>query len=417
LSLVTVEVLAVSWGIIGIDCKNGSKSIGNGSLLSPPICIRKSHTARSFRGVLNLMDVNGYTKGISAMFVEGRIVDPKEAYFNSWSPAEVIPVLSENDVHFGEGFLSASLEKLFHNIGYHWVSLITSLGAQVELLHVESSLDFPQQINRVVPFEVNGEVNVIGTKNETVRAIARQAVPEIPASGAEIVFEYLMRRFMTTLSKSWVGGTNTTCFYIPVERASQVEIVGVVNLLLNIDKEEHSIWIGLGPASTALVDATWKEHVAKTGSGVSSQIDGQPEVSLELPEISIESERVIDFLKDGTLIDLGIPFSGRILLRSGGHIIAYGNLFQHDGNFASRIVRDVNTQTSSIPPEGHLLITVEIARTKLAPGTFADGALVGKVILSKDEVKPTAKLLIGGEEVARADIGLSGDQILLRVIR
>ena len=167
-------------------------------------------------------------------------------------------------------FCKLSLQKLLSGCEQYWVPFFASLGADIELVNLQVALEFPQKVGKVFPMQVAEETCIIGCTQEAVLAVVRQVVQEAQNKEIDVIFEYLCRRFCASISKSWSEQESLACNYLSMDKASRVEVVGVVEVDVLISGQEHKFCLGLGPATTKSIDEAWKAYFADipyTGSG------------------------------------------------------------------------------------------------------------------------------------------------------
>ena len=360
------------------------------------------------------------------MQVEGKIAVAGASIFAPWNPVGILRRLSVNDVYFGSGFLRAKISKLFPGLEQHWGPFFTSLGVDIRIRSISQELEFPDKVGKVFPLEVAGETGIMGCLPESVDVIAKELVPEVSQVGVGVAFEYICRRFFSTLSLSWSGDRQYKCRYLSFEQASRVEVVGVVAIEIEIANKTHNFWIGLGPKTTKIIDETWKNYYAAEHFVNGQDFPERVEIplSVELPEMLVRSTDLERYIADGAVIDLGTQkkkskFNSDIIVKIHGESYARGELCQHENRYAVQILEIFNGKSldklSNAQDEDMTSIRTEIFNFFTDAEEIRQICQPGGVILSEIPVTTPVSLVIEGDIVARAALGTINDSIAMKV--
>ena len=335
----------------------------------------------------------------------GKIFDGQSNHVVGWSPGHELKELGHNEVRFGRGFLLACPDVLFKEIVSYWVPLFHVLNTRVEFVSCSMSLDFPDSLERIVPVDFNGEIGVIGTTSESQEIISSVVVPEAGTLASDVVFEYIERRLVATLPKSW--GRSAQVFqasYLSDELADSIEVVGAINLELRVNELPVQLWFGVGPRMTEWLDSDWRNRVIRTQPNPFGMSDDESVIlSIELSDLAVPPGLVIDYMKSGAVIDLDVPVSDSVLLKRAGRLWAKGRLCIFGGRFAVEIV-DLSCKEEAFPL-GKTRLAVELGQVELDRDGLSEHAQRGAVLLTKLAVSSEAFLVISGERVALGDIG------------
>lgn len=350
------------------------------------------------------------------MRAHGKISDSGEAKLAVWQPAQALTEPDSEEVRLCVGFLRADLSKFFGSFADDWLSLFHVLDVKVDNFEVQTVLEFPEDLERVMPIEVDGEAAVIGLDAATEKCLLDMVSKQYTDAGADIIIEYLERRFISTLCKSWSGSAPLNAVFIPQQNERSVEVVGVVKLFFKLANTKCVVCVGLGPRLLSLLDRCWRDYVVQSQKTQVSRMDAKKErhVSFQLAEIAVPPAMLIDYLKAGTLIDLEVPVSDAVTLRLDGRKWASGRLCQFKGKFAVQIV-DFDIRQSNIP-SGNTHIQIEIAGASLDERTLLEHSSPRVYILTEEVLSPTASLIIGGEKVAEATIVEVNSRFALNVL-
>ena len=346
---------------------------------------------------------------------EGRIADGAGVNFVPWEPQKSLKALSQNEVRLSRGFLCADPAKWFESLPDHWVPLLHSLGVDVKITAIRKTLDFPQELAFLNVIELDGEHAILGFDEDTHDAIARAIVPGLVEGAGEVVVEYLQRRLLSTLARSWAGEDALSCNFLASEVVEEVEVVGSVGVRLEFGGRPGTIWVGVGPKVLDKLDSFWRSRVRKAaGEGNQRPSDNIAVMSVEIAHLTVPPAMLIDYIRTGTIIDLEIPVAPKVSISLDGEPWGEGELKQFNGMFAVE-TRTVNAKRP-VSQDSTPRVRVEIARTDIEEGTLAEYAQPGAVLVLGRAVAANAVLVISGEQVASALIGSIDGRFALSVL-
>lgn len=345
----------------------------------------------------------------------GKIFDGHGSRILGWSPSHMLRELEHNEVRFGRGFLLAQPDVLFKEIISYWVPLFHVLNTRVEFVACSMSLDFPDDLERIVPVDFNGEIGVIGTTRESQEIVSNAIVPEADALASDIVFEYIERRMVATLPKGWGrSGSAFQASYLSDELSDSIEVVGAVHLELRIDGAPVHLWFGLGPRITEWLDGDWRNKIIKSRPNpLGMAEDESVMLSVELSDLAVPPGLVIDYMRSGTVIDLDIPVSDNVLLKRAGRLWAKGRLCIFGGRFVVEIT-DLSSK-EDIFPSGKTRLAIELGQIELDRDGLSEHAQEGAMLLTRLPVSGDASLVISGERVALGEIGQSDGRFVVTI--
>jgi len=347
---------------------------------------------------------------------EGRIVDSEDAGLRPWEPAETLRTVSQGEARLSRGFLRAEPEVWFASIGERWLPIFHSLGVQVEMHGVEMELSLANNVERSSCLEIDGEPAVIGWDFESRQLAADSVVSACTGIPAEVITEYLERRLLATLARSWCGNSPLSCHYVPSKPAKEVNVVGVAAVCFSLSGRRCKVYFGLGPRVVERFDLLWREYVYETVRAKESEdlVDQTSIVSVELTELAVPPAMLIDYMKSGTVINLDFPISSNVLLRVDGEPWISGELVQLNGRFAV-VITDIEGKGTEIP-EATTRVSVELARGEMASEDLFEYAQEGAIWVTNSKVSSHSSLVISGETVASGMVGKIDEHIALSVL-
>ena len=333
-----------------------------------------------------------------------------------WSPESMLKSLSSDEARYSRGFLSAHPSVWFPNLAEFWRPLFHSLSADVLLRGFEKGFELPTALARTTVIEADGEPATIGMDRDTFEILAREIVPGCRAAAADVMVEYIERRLLSTLEKSWVGAEPLRLHYLAYDRRRKGTTAGVLGLMLEISGMPCTIWVAVGQRILERLDAEWRmmllqRQKAKSKSLIADQIHS---ISVELIELAVPPAMLIDYMRSGTIIDLEIPVSDRVQIRVDDELWGEGQLCQFNGTFAVELAQtEVPARTF---PEATTRVRIEIASTELDGQGLIEHSQQSAILITDTAIGARAALIISGEHVGDAVVGELDGRFALRVL-
>jgi len=345
----------------------------------------------------------------------GQIATGSNMNFEEIDFSRKLVELQPAEVKYSKGFLAADLPRFFGGLADHWSALFRASGASLTFVGCNKQLYFPQELGRIVVIEVNGESAVLGIDEVSQEILAQGIAPNVGQGAQDVVIEYFERRLLSTLTKAWSGTEPLLCYYLSTEWADEVEIVGGIELVLEVGGRTVNLWFGLGPRLLDELDRAWRRNLSRQPLAKSAHFDDQiARVSLELTSLSVPPATLIDYLRAGTVIDLEQPFDELVGISLNGEPWAQGKVCRSGDSFVVQVT-DLRPR-SSVSSDGKSRVTLELARTELDQNSLVEYRQVGAVIPFPDTVSPSVSLVINAEHVANAVLGEANGRMAIHVV-
>lgn len=337
------------------------------------------------------------------------------AGFDLWKPANDLEKRQQFDVKYSRGFLRAEPALLFPSLPEHWAPMLHLLSVEVSKFETKTLAGFPESLYWAAPIEISGEAGVIGVEKDSFRQLKNCVAQGVGEEGGEIAFEYLIRRLLSTLEKSWHSDENIKFHYLaqPVESFSS--LVGSVRIDFDLRGERVAILLGLGMNNVEAFDKLWRRLLVEQAQ--SSTVEARDDIvtiGIELGEILVEPVKLIDYMRADTIIDLELPVSTEVLIRVDEQPWAMGTLQQCRGLYSVR-VEHFNPRPETFS-QGTTKLRAEISRFDIDVESFMEYGQKDAELLTDTRVGSPASLLISGENVALATIGIRDSRFALQVL-
>ncbi len=346
---------------------------------------------------------------------QGTIADDSAQELAEWNPEERLAEAPLNELRFGLGFLRARPQRWFESFGSDWFPLFHGLGAEASVVSVETGFVFPEELDRVTPIEIDGEVGVIGFDRRSEDVICSTVAEGLPELAGDIVMEYIERRLISTLTRNWTGPDGLECFYIPPEKTEAAEVVGVIRLRAIVGEEEVNVWFGIGPRAVERIDSMWRDEIVRIRAEQVGEIGDELEtVHVEIAELAVPPAMLIDYMRGGTVVDLGLPVGTTVSVRVGERVLARGELMRFNGRFAVKIT-ELNVPSLEAP-EATTRVQISIAEVELDSVALLEISQLGAYLPTAVAVSDTVSMVISGENVAEARLGELGNRFAINVL-
>ena len=346
---------------------------------------------------------------------QGTIADDSGQDLAEWDPEHRLADAPLNELRFGLGFLRARPQRWFESFGSDWFPLFHGLGAEAAVVSVETGFVFPEELDRVTPIEIDGEVGVIGFDRHSEDIICATVASGMPELASDIVMEYIERRLISTLSRNWNGPDELECFYIPPEKTEAAEVVGVIRLRVTVNEQEIGVWFGIGPRAVERLDLMWRDEIVRIRQDQLGELSDELEtVQVEIAELAVPPAMLIDYMRGGTTVDLGVPVSSEVFVRVGERLLARGEICRFNGRFAVKIT-DLNVAAPEAP-DATTRVQISVAEVELDSVALLEISQIGAYLPTAVGVSDTVSMLISGENVAEARLGELDGRFAINVL-
>lgn len=350
------------------------------------------------------------------MLKEGRIADGRNVPLSIWDPEAALPLVPQEKARYSRGFLPAQPSGWFPRLPEYWLPLFHTLALDVSCRDYQKLFECPDNLGSVAIVEVDGEKAFFGFDAESRQVISQFIIPGCSDAAGEVIIEYLQRRLLATLARSWSGGEPIHGYYLCSGRAETVEIAAALVLNVEIAGEPCVISFGMGPRLLEKLDNCWRTGFAQEKQGYAGDIlsDEIHSISVEIAELAVPPAMLIDYVRSGTVIDLEIPVSTEVRLRSDGKPWMDGSICQVQDRIAVEVT---SLQTSHFKfPEGTTRLRVEIAQTELDREGIIEHEQPGAILLTDTPLDSRVSLIVSGENVATAMLGEVNGNFAVRIL-
>jgi flagellar motor switch/type III secretory pathway protein FliN len=335
--------------------------------------------------------------------------------WEEWEPAVVLEKFNPLEVKYSRGLLRADPQRLFPNIKNHWLPFFHSTAADLVVTRSEIRFEFPPTFERILAIEVDNEPGVIGIDESSENSLIYALIPQCPERARDIVIDYLLRRFLSSLARSWTAPVPMPFYAVNEENESEVEVTASFLLQMTINNAPVSFAVGVGSKVAERLDEAWRGSLSsKDESG------GAKKMQVDLAEVLVPAELLAEYLRPGGVMNLEIPTKPLVAVRVDGKFLGNATLGQIGGRFGFKIKElqlRRNEQTSNVPgTKAVTKVRVELFKADLGNTTIGELRQIGAIFSSPHLLNTKVKLYIQDEMVGSALVGEINGKLALNIL-
>lgn len=345
----------------------------------------------------------------------GQIADSESVNITAWKMHEFLHAISENEARFSKGFLCSEFSTQYSSISKYWIPFFYELGATVSFISARPSFSSLPMLSKIYSCELDNEPALIGLDQIAADLLVKTISPNCDKVGEDVILEYLCRRFVSTLSKT--RNTFEISSIMPEQNVNSIpESFGILCLHFELQTAPFEIWLGLGVKAIEKLDSLWRSVLVTNYKKKEENVfsDRIYQISVELAELAVPPAMLIDYMRTGTIIDLDIPVSSSVRVRCDNEIWMEGELCQFRDNLAVK-VENLNPVVGQYP-SSTTRVRVELARTELDYESVIEHYQKSAVLITETPINSLANLIIRGEDVAVARIGMLNNNFALSIV-
>jgi hypothetical protein len=251
-----------------------------------------------------------------------------------WNWQDQLDHIDSSQVQLGKGFLSCRPASWFPHFAAEWLPLAHSLSVEMRVLDCSPVIRLPEGLDLGYGGVIQGEPFAIFFDKNLVQASLDCTIPGSEPVAKDIILEYLARRFVTTLRSSWVGEGRETIYFDRRVDPFSVDNKGAINLQISLNGISGSVWLALGRHMVSELDGMWRRQ-NKRNAGASGLIqnkiqEGVIDLFFEVAQLAVPPSDIVTYTQSGTNIDLEIPVSNQLVVRSSERPLILTQMYQND---------------------------------------------------------------------------------------
>ncbi len=332
------------------------------------------------------------------MAFEGEAKDQSASTLVLWEAERHLRELSANEARLSRGFLRSHPASWFPGFAAHWLPLTHSLSIEIKLIEVRPVVNLPAAFDYSFVASVDQEPIGLGLSFDSARNLLDAIVPGGSTASEQIVLEYLARRLITSLGLCWSGPESTAVRFEPRQKYSNMNVSGGVKLALHVNGKSCEVWLALGQVLISNLDALWRRQLQATNR----QGSGTELIHLEIVRLAVPPSMLSEYLKPGTVIDLEVPVSDQILLRSSTGPWIQARLCNIEGRLGCEALP--GPAQSKAQPEGTTALHIQFGSVQVERSQLSELGQFGAVWDTGLALGAPVQMLINDEVVSNGTL-------------
>lgn len=322
-----------------------------------------------------------------------------------WNWQHNLLTVDSSQLQFGKGFLSCRPASWFPHFAAEWLPLAHSLSVEIKVLDCSTAIKLPEGLDLGYGGVVQGEPFAIFFDKNLVQVSLDCTIPGSEPVAKDVILEYLARRFITTLRSSWVGEGRDTIYFDRRVDPFSTDYKGVISLQISLNGNPGTVWIALGRHMVSELDGMWRRQNKRGANSVLSQNkfqEGVIDLYFEIAQLAVPPSDIVTYTQSGTNIDLEIPVSSQLVVRSNERPLILTEMYHNDSKLC--------LETKSLNPvqpiisEGMTRLSICLGKVSVDTHLFNDylsvGALWDTGLILSDHVM----MYLNNEVVAKGQL-------------
>jgi hypothetical protein len=342
------------------------------------------------------------------------MTEQQEPILEVWQWRTSLQPIDLSALKLAKGFLRSRPERWFPQLASEWLPLFHSLSSELRVTEVTPERSVPEGLELGYGGSIDNESFGLFFDREAIRMAIDVVVPGAYPENRDIVLEYLARRILATLKSTWVGSEAIELLFDKRIDPFSIPIAGAVKVSFTIHGNEATIWLGLGKSVVERLDAMWKRQnqpVQKTTTQVPS---GVMTVFFEVAQLAVPPADLVQYTQPDTKIDLEVPLSDTIFIRTSERLLGSARMFQSDGKLAVETISMNPVQP--ILPEGMTRISVVLGKINVDSAVVQENVSPGTVWDTGIKLSDLVDMYLNGEIIARGKLSVYDDRFALNVL-
>ena len=328
-----------------------------------------------------------------------------------WEWEKILRKLDPQTVKFSRGFLKSRPERWVPQLAAEWLPLAHSLAADLRVLAVTPQLTLPEGLDVGYGAMIDKEPFGIYFDRDAIRMCLDAVVPASYPDSRDIVLEYMARRLVSSLRSSWVGAESSTIVFDKRIDPFSLKAAGAIQLSFSIGANQGAVWFGLGSRAVELLDGMWRRQNQPV---VKNSPEGIVSLFFEIAQLAVPPADIVQYTQSGTKIDLEIPVTDMVLVRSADKPMASTRMSQADG----KIVLETVALNPSQPllPDGMTRISVVLAKVSCDTSVINENISINSMWDTGVALSDTVELYLNGDVMARGTLSIFEGRFALEVL-
>lgn len=343
--------------------------------------------------------------------MEEQTDDYAQPALSIWDPNVLLPRVAPREIEFSRGFLRCQPTQWFPGFSAQWLTLTHSLGLEIRLGSIVPTLQIPTRAARLYAAKVGDQDIGLAADDDSLLLIGNAVVPGSSEAGRFILEEYLARRLLASLVLGWAGPQVAQYSFLGRSSLSNLKLGGSLTLGLTINGFQTTISLLLGPGLVEQLDGMWRRQI-RSSLG-ERKATGSWEI--DLAQLAVRPASLADYSTTGTVVDLEIPISDGVIVRTGNGEALAARLRVCDEEFVLEISAAAPPPLNQ--PEGTTRLAVRLGTYKVdSNADYSELLQPGTLVRTGVPASNVASLVVGAEQIARAQLCVYSQRFAMTVL-
>ncbi len=343
--------------------------------------------------------------------MEGHTNDFTQPALSPWDPNTLLPRVTPTEIEFSRGFLRCQPGQWFPGFSAQWLTLTHSLGLEIKLGSIIPTLQVPTRVARLYAAKVGDQDIALAADDDSLLLIGNAVVPGSSEAGRFILEEYLARRLLASLVLGWAGPQAPQYSFKGKSSLSGLKLGGGLTLGLSINGFQTTISLLLGPGLIEQLDGMWRRQI-RSSLG-ERKATGTWEI--DLAQLAVRPASLADYSAAGTVVDLEIPVSDGVMIRTGAGEVLAARLRNCEGEFVLEMSAVAPPPLNQ--PEGTTRLAVRLGTYRIDPSVdYTELLQPGTLVRTGLPAMNVAALVVGAEQIARAQLCVYSQRFAMTVL-
>ncbi|MCC6931969.1 MAG: hypothetical protein IT292_01760 [Deltaproteobacteria bacterium] len=321
-----------------------------------------------------------------------------------------------NRIRLSRGFLHMQASQFFENLASDWVPFFSAFNLNFSLSEVSLSLDFADNLTRVIPFYIDKELALLAYDSDTMLTITSSIADFRNIIWSDYFLDYLERRVIASLNKRWIGAQKLPINYSShlASANESVEVIGAIIVKFLLNDKPCSFHFAFSLPVVDRLDQCWRDYYVQQQKDFLKYSEELLTISVCLPTVGIEATRVTESIQTKSKLLFPSDYdSRRVIMRIKGETWAKGTLCRFANRYAVKIDEFMIEQTP--PPPAHINIEMEICRISITSTDLIEHSQQGAILLTGEDISNYVTIMMGGEPVANGQLFNAEDRLVLEI--
>ncbi len=332
-----------------------------------------------------------------------------ESTMQAWDYFQQLSMVDGRELRYASGFLQAQPERWFPGFAAHWLPLLHSLGSEIKIVDVSTSLSSTATSDYAFAALVDDEAVALVAENGDVEVLLDMLIPGSFEAAKDVAAEYLARRLVSSLARTWSSADASVVRFDPEMKIDGLNFSGSVRIRLQVSGTPVQIHLLLGRVLIDRLDQSWRRQVRSSQSFSSASW-----LCCEFARLFVPPSELPRYLQTGTKVDLEQIASDQVQILLNERSWLPGKLRRSETSFVIETI--VGAVSNEPVPEGMTQLSIRLPALQVTAEQAADLTQPGAMLDTQIPLGTQVQLCVGGDEVGRAELCTFSGNFAMKVL-